>query len=497
MEQDATYGISAEAESGGDEGRVWAAFEGVGEVVREGGGTGIFRERHLQCVWGDVRLRPGGLKTSEGETVEVESAGEWNTGPGPDFLRAVLRVGEGGRRVCGDVEIHVRPVDWRSHGHGKDPRYRGVCAHVTYYTGVLGEGELPPGTLQIALRPLLEARADFSFEDIDLQAYPTAMRGPEPPCQAAMLELEAGARGRVLDAAGRQRLARRAEALRLAMADRGAGQVLYEEGMAALGYGGNKAAMRHLARVVPLAVLRERSGGDVLRAYSLLAGTAGLLPDATGRGGDWDAETREFVRQCWDEWWRLRGSGSGGEDFGWRRGGMRPANRPERRLMAAAALFAPADGMPERMERLAKRRDAGNFRRLAGVLETGKVPYWGRRLGYAGGRTGREVSLLGRGRKQAVTTNLLLPMLGALGAPEGMWNGLVAALPAEDGNRVTRTMAGRLFGLGGGGVDLGSGVRMQGLVHLHHEYCLEDRTGCERCPLAGQLRAWEGGVKSE
>ena len=163
--------------------------------------------------------------------------------------------------------------------------------------------------------------------------------------------------------------------------------------------------------------------------------------------------------------------------------------------MAAAALFAPADGMPERLERLAKRRNAGSFRRLAGVLETGAVPYWGRWLGYSGGPTGREVSLLGRGRRQAMTTNLLLPVLGALGAPEGTWNGLVAALPAEDGNRVTRTMAARLFGREGGGVDLGSGVRMQGLVHLHHEYCLEDRTGCERCPLAGQLRDW--GARAE
>jgi hypothetical protein len=33
--------------------------------------------------------------------------------PGPDFLGAVLRIGPERRRIRGDVEIHLRPSDWR------------------------------------------------------------------------------------------------------------------------------------------------------------------------------------------------------------------------------------------------------------------------------------------------------------------------------------------------------------------------------------------------
>ena len=109
-----------------------------------------FTERHLQCVWADDRLRPQILVTAAGERVQVEHPGEWNTGPGPDFLNAALRVGPELRRLTGDVEIHIRPADWQRHRHADDPRYRRVCAHVAFYPGALPAAELPAGALQIA-----------------------------------------------------------------------------------------------------------------------------------------------------------------------------------------------------------------------------------------------------------------------------------------------------------------------------------------------------------
>ena len=211
-----------------------------------------FTERHLQCVWADERLRPGTLSTAAGERVQVEHPGEWNTGPGPDFLNAALRVGPELRRLTGDVEIHIRPVDWQRHRHADDPRYRRVCAHVAFYPGTLPAAELPAGALQIALRPALDAIPDFSFDNIDLMAYPVAARATPPPCRKAMASLAPPARGAALDAAGESRLRHRAELLQSAMLDRGPAQVIYEEVMAALGYRPNKAPFRRLARLLPL-----------------------------------------------------------------------------------------------------------------------------------------------------------------------------------------------------------------------------------------------------
>ena len=66
-----------------------------------------YRERHIQCLWADPRLRPAKLTTSEGEPVRVEHPGDWNLEAGPDFRNAVLLVGKEKRRISGDLEIHI------------------------------------------------------------------------------------------------------------------------------------------------------------------------------------------------------------------------------------------------------------------------------------------------------------------------------------------------------------------------------------------------------
>ena len=452
-----------------------------------------FTERHLQCVWADDRLRPEGLRTTDGEVLEVEFPGEWNKGPGPDFLGAVLKVGDGSRRIAGDVEIHIHPADWCRHGHAGDARYARVCAHVAYFSGALPDGELPPGTLQIALKPALDRAEGFSFDNIDLMAYPMAARAAPPPCRAAMLALPPGVRGRILDAAGQTRLARRAEWLRMAMEDRGMAQTVYEETLAALGYRPNKIPFRRLARAVPLERLRALSEGDVLKAYALLAGSAALLPDPTTafrRGARPDSESRKFIRRCWDEWWRLAGTCAPNNftTADWVRTGIRPANRPERRLMAAASLFAPAHGLPERLEALAKRSGGGNADDLMALLATDDAPYWPHRLAYTSPPLAAPNALVGGTRAQALAVNLLVPALAALGARAAGWPPLDELLPPEMPNAVIRTMADRLFGPGHDVRLYRTALRRQGLIHLHHEHCLGDRSHCADCPVPARLR---------
>ncbi len=96
---------------------------------------------------------PQRFVTAAGERVQVEHPGEWNTGPGPDFLNAALRVGPELRRITGDVEIHIRPADWQRHRHTDDPRYRRVCAHVAFYPGTLPAAELPAGACRSRCGP--------------------------------------------------------------------------------------------------------------------------------------------------------------------------------------------------------------------------------------------------------------------------------------------------------------------------------------------------------
>ncbi len=448
-----------------------------------------FAERHLQCVWADDRLRPAHLATAAGERVQVEHPGEWNTGPGPDFLNAALRVGPELRRIVGDVEIHVRPADWQRHRHAGDPRYRRVCAHVSYYPGTLPAAELPPGALQIALRPALDALPDFSFDNVDLLAYPVAARATSPPCREAMSRLTPPQRGAVLDAAGESRLRRRAELLQIAMLDRGPAQVVYEEVLAALGYRPNKAPFRRLARLLPLDRLREKSAGDPVRAYALLMGLAGLLPDPTTRRAA-DAETKAFLRRCWDAWWPMS------DEFlarripraDWTMAGLRPANRPERRLMAAALLFAPAASLPERIATIARDPRGAPAENLLALFDLPDAPYWSRRLSFATAPVREPVALVGKSRAQAILVNLLLPAFAAMGAPAEAWQALLDDLPAEEPNELIRQTALRLFGPDHSPRLYRSGLRRQGLVQIHHDYCLGDRSLCAACPFPESLQ---------
>lgn len=449
-----------------------------------------FSERHLQCVWADDRLRPRTLYTVAGEQVQVEHPGEWNTGPGPDFLNAALRVGPELRRITGDVEIHIRPLDWQRHRHANDPRYRRVCTHVAFYPGTLPDTELPAGALQISLRPMLDAIPDFSFDNIDLMAYPVAARATPPPCRAAMERLTPTARGSVLDATGESRLHRRAELLQSAMLDRGPAQVIYEEVMAALGYRPNKAPFRRLARLLPLDRLREKAGGDPIRAYALLMGCASLLPDPSSRR-NWDDETKTFIRRCWDTWWPLS------DEFltrciprsDWVMVGIRPANRPERRLMAAALLFAPATGLPERIAAIAQNPRGVPVDKLLALFDLPKALYWSNRLSFSSVLTKEPVALVGQSRAQAILVNLLLPAFAAMGAPAEAWKPMLDDLPAEETNDLIKQTALRLFGPDHTPRLYRSGLRRQGLIQIHHDYCLGDRTLCAACPFPKTLKS--------
>lgn len=428
-------------------------------------------ERHLQCVWFDPELRPANLKTASGEDVVVEDPGVWNSEAGPDFLGAAIRLGPGRRRIAGDVEIHPHAADWDRHGHAADPRYAKVRIHVTYFPGTLPEGRLPPGSVQIALKDALAASPLFSFDNLDVTTYPQFARATPTPCSQVLLNWPPDQREALLQSAGEERLRRKAERFAGAIQEKEAGQVLYEEVFCALGYKQNKAPFRRLAELVPLESLREESRGDLKTAYALLMGVAGLLPKQPKAG--WDAETKSFIRELWDLWWKMRErwesrimpAGS------WQLAGLRPANRPERRIMAAADLFAGRT-IPTLSENFVTRA-----RRW---LEAAKGIYWDCRLSFSGGRQKQPAALLGGTRIDAILNNVLIPLLAAQGIPPGRW---LDRLPSEADNAIVRQTALSLFGPDVPPSLCRDGLRQQGLIQIFHDFCLNDRSRCAECGL--------------
>lgn len=443
-------------------------------------------ERHLQCVWFDDRLRPGLLHTRRGEPIRVLDPGRWNLESGPDFLDAVLCVGRNRRRLRGDVEVHIRPADWRRHAHEGDPRYANVVLHLTFFPGAAPG--LPDSVHQAALRDELLRRSTFTFEDIDLAAYPHEILPPAPrPC-AERLQGNPALAERLLEAAGRHRIDMKTARMRAklhACPDRA--RVFYEEVMAALGYKHNKAAFRRLARRVPHDDPRLR---DPLVRYAVLAGSAGLLPSGEIRG---DGETRLFLRRLWDLYWRTGTLPDDGAALLWRLDGVRPVNHPLRRMAAAAELFAEPGALLERIDALPTDRPRRWFRACAACFQTAPaVLYWERRAALGANPARRPLALLGPSRIAAIVTNVVVPLRLAEGR---LPPGFLAFLPPEQVSAPMRRTAARLLGRDHApGLFRRSGLRQQGLLQIHQDFCLNAREGCARCALPGNLRAASGEI---
>lgn len=392
----------------------------------------IISERHVQAIWYDGALRPVDLYTADGAPVRVVDPGRWNLEAGPDFRDAVLEVGADGRRLCGDVEVHVRAADWAAHGHGDDPAYAGVVAHVTWYPGpppVAGAARLPPRCLRICLGDVLRTKPDFSPDEIDLAAYPYARLPATPrPCEAVFARAPDAARALLRDA-GERRLegkARRLCARFVRGGDRA--QTFYEEMMAAFGYKHNAAPFRALAQTLPWRELPPSPGA----AATALACAAdlGVAPRVP-----------------------------------WRTANVRPSNAPARRIDEAALLFAGA------LPGLLRRLDACDLATRPGQQAALDIL--------------RAARPLGAHRAAAMLANVLIPFARA--------EERLARVPdwifPEGLNATVRLMAFRLFGRDHNpALYAGNGLLTQGLIQVYREHCLAAHPDCSACPLARQAR---------
>lgn len=443
-------------------------------------------ERHLQCIWYDERLRPSPLLSAEGEIIEVLQPGRWNLEAGPDFLDAEIRVGRTCRILRGDVEVHARAADWSRHHHAGDPRYAGVVLHLTYAEDA--DPGLPSHVQRVALQRALMLRRDFSFDDIDLRAYPHALiPATARPCQLRLEPLAPAEQDGLLEAAGRRRLVHKAHRVadRLWNASDRA-QVFYEELMAILGAKQNTAAFRKLAEALPLHAWPAKQ--TVEDAYARLLGTAGLLPDPRQLQ---HPEAGAFARDLWDRWFRAGGGiGASEPSPRWTLHGLRPLNHPLRRLAAAARMLHRPTALLERLDALPVEEPRTWVRTAMAVLQDcGEWPFWDVRAALDAAPATRRIALLGRARAAAVLSNAVLPLLIAKD-PRRLH--LADALPAEDLSAPMRETAFRLFGRDHNPARYAShGLRQQGLLGIEREFCLTTREACDDCILAQRLGAMD------
>jgi hypothetical protein len=447
----------------------------VREPTRRPRDTDGFSERHLHAIWYDERFRPPRLTTSTGEAVLVEHPGQWNLEAGPDFIGGVVQVGPERRRIAGDVEVHIRPADWRNHGHRDDPNYRNVKLHLTWYPGVLPQDELPPGTLQVALQPLLAHDPYFAFEKIDVTAYPYEIEGTLTPLRNQLAGMIPDEREHFLDIAGEERLRRKTLLFAQAIERLGPEQAFYEAFMSALGYKNNKTPFRILAERLPLEELRNESGGDPEIAYALMLGVSGLMPEDPTQVAD--AESRQMIRSAWDAWWKRaeKWENRRMEASAWTLANTRPANHPRRRMMAAAHLFTLDELISDQLLTMPTDPPKSWIKKALQLLEVNTQTYWTRRLALGADLEALPIQLIGRPRAVSMLTNIFIPFVAAVDRVDLFQSGLLDLLPSEPINSLIKQTAHAIFGPDHSSALYRTGLRRQGLIQIFYDYGIDGK----------------------
>lgn len=88
------------------------------------------KENLLHFVWKLKLFSTAQLKSTNGEIIEIISAGTANLNAGPDFLNAKLVINN--QLWAGNVEIHLNSSDWYLHNHEIDENYDSVILHVVW-----------------------------------------------------------------------------------------------------------------------------------------------------------------------------------------------------------------------------------------------------------------------------------------------------------------------------------------------------------------------------
>ena len=223
------------------------------------------REEFLYYIW-ENRLTDKGLKTTEGEAMEVVATGYRNTDSGPDFLEAKIQIGD--KLWAGHVEIHVKSSDWNRHGHQNDKAYQNVILHVVYENDT-----------QVNNIPTLELNGHFD-ESLFAQYQKLISSKNWIPCEKSISQVPVFTRLSWLDRMAVERLESKSETVtKILEANQFDWEdTLYKLLMRYFGLKVNNEAFEYLANILPFKTLLKHAD-NLLQVEAMLMGCAGFLED--------------------------------------------------------------------------------------------------------------------------------------------------------------------------------------------------------------------------
>jgi len=422
------------------------------------------KESFLYFIWQHQYLLKNKLHAISGEPVEIIRPGYRNTGSGPDFLEAAVRIGD--QIWHGHVELHVKASDWYAHHHEKDPAYNAVILHAVY------EYDMPVFNANGTEIPSLELKNHIPpgiWENYrEMENTPGMLKcrrhTVEPIVWKAWLER--------LFIERMEHKARQFETL-LQQYTYDWESVLYHFLLRYFGMKANTDAFEAIARQVPYKIFRKYlSQPDYLEA--LLLGTAGLWNPA-------DQPDDDYIRRLKDIYAFLKAKHQlQPATVKVKFGGIRPGNFPTVRLAQFARLY---HRHPHLFDELI---EAPSTRHMRRILRTGTSPYWETHY-IPGKESARRKKTTGTDFLNALLLNVVIPVRYAYFMYKGREQDAIQSiqlaqeLPPEQ-NRITRLYRET-------GVTAENAADSQALIQLNRFYC--NQNNCLNCAVGKYILAHE------
>lgn len=261
------------------------------------------------------------LVTVDGDPIEVIHPGLRNTGAGPDFFNAKIRMD--GLLFAGNVEMHVRASDWYRHNHNEDRSYDSVVLHVVMQADA-----------QIKLHDGTSVRTVVMHIPAEILARHNELLADRDPfcqirCAPRLGELSTLMIHDWQTALCTQRMIEKTKRVRDLVDNQLLGwrEAFYVVLTRSLGTGVNSDAMERLARSLPLSNILHHKD-NLMQIEALLLGQAGLL----GLSDNCFLQ-REYA------FLKQKFSLTPLPYSIWKFGGVRPQAQPHNRLKALALLI--------------------------------------------------------------------------------------------------------------------------------------------------------------
>ncbi|MDF1861293.1 MAG: DUF2851 family protein [Verrucomicrobiales bacterium] len=413
---------------------------------------------------------------TDGEKIEIVQFGHWNRAAGPDFTECAVRID--GELKSGPIELDLDVRDWESHGHGNNPAFESTVLHVftdgpslnRFYTRSLAHRKI----VQVQLPQYAWSQGPPDF-------LPEAFPGR---CVAPLASMNDDEVASLLLSASQYRLHQKTVRLEVMSDSTHPEQALFQGLAEALGFRSNKTAMAVLAQRCPIRELRKM---DSIEREARLFGAAGFL-DREIFETKAQQESRRYLRELWDRWWKIRGTvePSGKRAIPWSFSGNRPLNHPQRRVGALAALVEQWPSLRPLWESPVNNleKHVNNF------VKNLAHPFWIHHYTLQARPSDRPLRLIGQDRLRDMLGNVVFP--GAIGRNESIWDEFLT-LRKVDSNQKLRRASLRLFGPDRERQKLFTSYyhQQQGLLQIYQDFCLEDLSECSHCPFPEQLRQWQ------